>query len=45
MRIKVGSPISGNLGPEMPPLEVLCRLLGSLELVFQQDGRKFRAHR
>jgi hypothetical protein len=30
---------------EMPPLEVLRRLPGSLQLVFQQTGQKFRAHR
>jgi hypothetical protein len=44
MRIKLGSAILGTLGPEMPPLEILCWLLGSLQLVFQENGRNFRAH-
>jgi hypothetical protein len=44
MRIKVGSAISGTLGTELLLLEVLCRPFGSLQLVFQQNGHKFRAH-
>jgi hypothetical protein len=34
-------PLQTNVLYEMPPLEVLCRQLGSLQLAFQQNGRKF----
>jgi hypothetical protein len=37
----VGNAISGTLGPEMLPLEVLCRLFGSPQLVLQQNGHNF----
>jgi hypothetical protein len=43
--MKVGNAILGSLGLEMPLLEDLCRLLGSLQLAFQENGHKFQANR
>jgi hypothetical protein len=44
MRINVAIAIAGTLDPEIPPLDLLCQLLSSLQLVFQQNRRKFWAY-
>jgi hypothetical protein len=41
----MGNAISVAFDPEMLPLELLSRLLGSLQLLLHENGRQFRARR